>query len=631
MTQNQDSFNEAQKEAVTHGEGPLLVLAGPGSGKTKVITARTLFLIEEKGIPPEHILVITFTKAAALSMQQRFHQLSGRHYPVSFGTFHACFYHILQTSRLFDSYQILNETQKIHLLIPILKKYIAKEDEERLHDLVQDMISAVSSYKNTGNSAEAGLKLSDKYRSFFETMFSEYEQIRKKKKWMDFDDMVYECSRLLERNPQMLSYWQGRYRAILIDEFQDINPMQYKVLKQLTGADTQVFAVGDDDQAIYGFRGSSPDCIRDFLEDYGAEQIILQNNYRSHKAIIRAAFLVIGENKNRILKPMQKACCKSAEGGVKHMAFGNREEQYRYLVERLNDCRGKQCAVLFRTNTYMQAFALRLLREGIPYVMKERESSIYEHFVAQDIMAYMRLAHCGYSRADFLRIMNKPFRGMDREAFYWGKADSGHLEEQLEHLKTMPLHLGVRYICKGIGYEKYLHRLAQEKNAEYQDWCLVCDILIQDASCYETFPQWQCAQKEIKEGREKGKAVPENRITQESKNGRKEPVCLMTAHGAKGLEFDSVWIPDCNEKVYPHGSVMEEKECEEERRLFYVAMTRAKENLELLYLIGTKERPRFPSRFLNPLLISQPVRQTHSCPDTRQKHPQHSHTPHHPQ
>lgn len=617
-----DTLNDAQREAVMYGEGPLLVIAGPGSGKTKVLTNRTLFLIEEKGVPPEKLLVITFTKAAAISMQQRFGQLSSRHYPVNFGTFHACFYHILQASQSFGSGRMLGEETKRHLLLPLIKKYITKKEEE-WQDTLQEMLSAISIYKNTEDRKKAQEVLSEEYRPYFDAIFTEYETIRKQKKMLDFDDMVYECYQLLDRNINLRRYWQNRFDAILIDEFQDINPMQYKVLRLLAGDHTQMFAVGDDDQAIYGFRGSAPESMQAFKEDFGAEQITLNDNYRSTGQIIQAAFSVIGENKNRINKLMQNSCVEQKRDAVKLLSFQDREEEYRYLMKKISQCSDKQCAVLFRTNAYMQSFALRLAREGIPYVMKEKENSLYDHFVAKDIMAYLQLAHCGYSRAAYLRIMNKPFRNMDQEALFWGNGKNECLERQLENLKEMSLHLGIRYICKGIGYDSYLRKLAAGEEEKYLDWALICELLAKDAANYETYSQWILGQKE------KGKKPISE--WNNGRNARKEPVQLLTAHGAKGLEFEYVWLPDCNEKIYPHGSMVDEKTCEEERRLFYVAMTRAKENLELLYLVGTKERPRFPSRFLNPLLIPQPARQTHSCPDTHQKHLLLSRIPRHPQ
>lgn len=626
------SLNQAQREAVMHGEGPLLVLAGPGSGKTFTITQRIFFLLERCRISPENILVITFTKDAALSMQSRFLELSEQTFPVNFGTFHSVFYHILKESHFLDTKQsnpILTEPQKKKLLLPILKNYISPQElKSGQNDLAEEtsmLLSAISFYKNTGEKNEAEKKLSEQLQSNFQGIFSEYERVRRKRKMIDFDDMVYECRRVLSKDAGLREYWQNRFHHILVDEFQDINPMQYEVLRLLLKEPYNIFAVGDDDQAIYGFRGSKPACLKQFVKDYQASQICLNINYRSRQEIIKVSQAVINENRDRFPKQLSASLDKDdleydGTDPVRLCAFEEREQQYQYLLGRLREQKKeKSIGVLFRTNSYMQALATRLSKEGIPYFMKEKSKSIYEHFLVKDIMAYIKVASGQGSRALFLQIMNKPSRYISRDSLGLGEGmpDFGRImqyyerkeknsqnmqvlqslekwKKQMEYLSKLSPFPAVQFIRKGIGYDNYLREKALGKKAQLQEWEELLHWLGSDAAQYKTMQEWVEAQEQYTNSLEqdkRGALLTENPV-----------ISLMTVHASKGLEFDTVLIPDCNEKIYPHGNMPDETLCMEERRIFYVALTRAKESLELLYLIGTKERPKLPSRFLTKLL-----------------------------
>ncbi len=619
-----------------HGEGPLLVLAGPGSGKTYTITQRIFYLLERK-IEPEKILVITFTKDAALSMQSRFQQLSERTLPVHFGTFHSVFYHILRESHFFESNQsnqILTDSQKRKIIIPIIRQTLSKEElQNGQNDLTQEavtMLSAISYYKNTGDKKEAEKKLTGEMQEHFQTIFDAYERERCRRRAVDFDDMVYECRRVLSRDEKLREYWQGRFQHILIDEFQDINFMQYEVIRLLSAKPYNLFAVGDDDQAIYGFRGANPACLKQFVEDYRARRIVLECNYRSTQEIIDASLKVIGENKERFHKKMVsavngsvKASSKSPaagkhyEGAVTLRSFEEREQQYQYLVEKLREQNTEeQVGILFRTNAYMQGLATRLSREGISYRMKEKATSIYDHFIMRDIVAYLQLSRGKGKREQFLQIMNKPSRYISRDSLGLGESvptyqeliqyyrqrglDSHDMqviwsiekwEQQMKYLSRLSPFLAVQYIRKVVGYEEYLRKKAGAGKEQWLEWEEYLNWAGTDAAGYASPEEWLEAQKQYTLKRK------DNTDEQEEKS----TIQLMTVHAAKGLEFDRVYIPDCNEKIFPHGNMPDEKSCQEERRILYVAMTRAKENLELLYLTGTKERPRLPSRFLNPL------------------------------
>ncbi len=415
--------NEAQRAAITHREGACLVLAGPGSGKTFVITRRIEFLLRECGVPPERILVVTFTREAALSMQRRFQKQSGNQiYPVPFGTFHSIFYHILRESHSLNTYRLAAESQRREMALSVLNRLFSREGVGREQTPTAEdaalFLSAVGFCKNTGEREAAEGLLPREWRTGFWEGARGYEEEKKRRGLLDFDDMVCQCKELLRDDAKVRAHWQSRFSHILMDEFQDINPVQYETVKLLSGKSTRLFAVGDDDQAIYGFRGSSPACLRKFAEEFEARQIYLTVNYRSLGEIVEASRLMISENKERFSKNLTAARerCGQETAPVRLSAFPGREEQYDYLVQALERERSREdgengsLAVLFRTNSYMQGFATLLERRGVPYHMKERVSSIYGHFVVRDVFAYLRLSEGPPERETLLRILNRPLR-----------------------------------------------------------------------------------------------------------------------------------------------------------------------------------------------------------------------------
>lgn len=632
-----NDMNPAQRKAVTQADGPLLVLAGPGSGKTFTVTKRILYLLEH-GVPPEQILVITFTREAAQSMQRRFQEVSKTFQPVNFGTFHSIFFHILQRSNALRSTKLLTNSEKKNLMLPILKKYRVKFDNDQSNEnLLEDcaaILAAVSYYKNTLREQAASDKISAEWRPHFQRILDEYQLAVNTCGKLDFDDMLSRCRQLLLEDERMRRSWQERFRYILIDEFQDINPVQYEVIGLLAGERSHIFAVGDDDQAIYGFRGSEPECLKRFVQEYRAERMLLDVNYRSHPQIVRASLAVIGENRNRFGKQLRPDPVREEREGeerVRMYPFADKEDQYAYLIDRLGKFhrenqkseKQKECAVLFRTNSGIQGLAVRLRSAGIPFVMGERMQSIYEHFIAKDMTAYLTLAAGEWNRESLLRIVNKPSRYISREAvvnspfsvsqlrdyYEMQEIQAGtkqkvtqHIdifERQLKAMKKLSPGLAAAYVQKAVGYEKYLRKLAAGDGGKLAEWQELLEWLKTDAGRFASVAEWRTAQEEHTKALEQG-----NNVRHGGEQTDTDAVIrLMTVHGAKGLEFDTVIIADCNETVFPHGRLQEEAEVEEERRVFYVAMTRAKENLELLYLTGTRDRPRLPSRFLNPLLV----------------------------
>ncbi len=677
-------MNEAQRRAAMHGKGPMLVLAGPGSGKTFVITNRISYLIQVCGVMPEHILVITFTKEAAGSMQRRFLEAQGGIQPVNFGTFHAVFYQMLKRSSPRGLPGILTDSDKKSLLLPILfdlyQENGQKKKREELNEELSPCLSAISFYKNTFREEGADSFLPEDLKGRFPVLFQEYEKARKRRGGLDFDDMLYGCLGLLSSKPDILRRWQEQFQYILIDEFQDINPMQYQVIQLLAQPGRNLFVVGDDDQSIYGFRGSEPALMQQFLKDYPeCCRVTLRVNYRSLPLIVSSSLRMISGNRDRFSKDLEAGRKDAGEGSFVLKGFSDREAQYQSLMDELKaENHPEECAVLFRTNFQMQGFAARLAKAGIPYVMKEKSACIYDHFVCRDVRCYLRFALGEHSRELFLQIMNKPSRWISREAvgegevsfeairaYYrkygeesWQKKifqELRKLENGLEQIRNRSPFLGMQFLRKGLGYERYLKRRAGRDAFRLAEWMEILEFLTVEAAEFETYGDWMEAQEAareemqksagsgtasygeaagihggVRDGRKAGHAGENWNLGGrkagsgggvENPGGRKAGpggeaghsggavssreaagnlgVRLMTAHASKGLEFEKVFIPDVNEGTYPHGRMLEEAALEEERRILYVAMTRAKEALELTFVAGTKERPGLPSRFLN--------------------------------
>ncbi len=615
-----ETMNESQKLAIMHGKGPMLVLAGPGSGKTFTITNRILYLIEEYHILPEQILVITFTKEAAKSMQNRFNRMTSVPMPVHFGTFHAVFYQILMKSGAFvRGARLLGEAEKRVLIFRILLKHCPGEDTDLLKEECAAVLGAFGYYKNTGNREEAAKRMPPSLKDHFSLLFATYESVTKKQKMLDFDDILYQCYHLLKENEEVRRQWQNQFRYFLIDEFQDMNPIQYDIIRLLAGKESNLFAVGDDDQSIYAFRGADPSLMKRFLADYPAcRQVLLHLNYRSSPEIVKASLKVIEENKNRLPKRLEAADAFGTDiAFVSVKEFGDRKEEFAYLIKQLKEIPEEEqgeTAMLFRTHLQMQLMAGELRKQEIPFLMKEKSFCLYDHFIAKDIRAYFQFARCK-DRSSFYQIMNKPFRGLGRECVlndpvsfaemrrhildYAPKEEQRKILAQMERLETgirqlerLRTGLGIKFLRKGLSYDRYLYQKALGDKDKRKEWMEVLESLSEEGERFPDYEDWLLYQEMIRKKQETEMQKP---VTGKAENR----IHLLTMHASKGLEFRRVYLTDVNEGVYPHGRMCSPEETEEERRLFYVGMTRAKEVLEILCL---REYPELPSRFLRPLL-----------------------------
>ncbi|WP_026651172.1 ATP-dependent helicase [Butyrivibrio proteoclasticus] len=606
-TGNDLLVNAAQAKAISHVSGPAMVLAGPGSGKTFVIVQRLINLITSCNIEPSSILVITFTKAAAIEMQQRFLKITDSSYPeVNFGTFHSVFYQIIRQSKSQSekSPEIVNETFKIKLLRDILEDIKFRENLSSFEyditdEAVKEIIQRIGKIKNT---LEPDFEQVSNipYKEYFKRIFDSYNKALIEYGKIDFDDMLLRCLKLLKENPIVLRKWQERFKFFLIDEYQDINPVQSAIIDLLCQGNMNLFVVGDDDQSIYGFRGSNPEIMLSFYERYSSfnpKRVELDVNYRCGKDILKAALCVIGDNKNRFKKSLH-ADDKSPSGLVSARRYKTNNDQIQDMVRVFKEDIENigTYAVIFRTNQEAMNMAAVFRMMDIPTSLDEASRDIFSYDSVITIINYLKFATGHNEREIYLKIINKPMRFISRESARKDKVTEGDVLEyyrgnyrkqddvkkffhQLNMIAHMRPALSIRYIRREMGIDKLF---SKDK-----------DILDKVSEIAREYSDMEGFLKFIAE-REKS-----DRSATRRRNGN--CLKLLTMHGSKGLEFDNVWIPNLNEGIIPSRSAVEPPELEEERRILYVGMTRAKRKLFLSYLTGNSGNPMLPSRFLRPI------------------------------
>lgn len=586
------SFNPSQAEAIGHATGPMLVLAGPGSGKTTVITQRTRNLILNEGVEPSHILVITFTKAAAVEMKERFYRLMGNQkYPVTFGTFHAVFFQILKHAYGFHSGNIAGEEQRFRFMREIIQRlHLEYEDE---NEFVGDLLGEISLVKNTGI-ALAHYYPKNCAKEVFEQIYHLYDDRMRRQRLIDFDDMLVYCYELFEQRKDILSAWQRKFQYILIDEFQDINKVQFEIIKMLAQPEDNLFAVGDDDQSIYRFRGAKPEIMLGFESAYPeAKKVLLDVNYRSPKEIVDSSLRLISHNSQRFEKKIS-ACAEGEEGEVSyHVWDGQKEEGEGVIAQILQAVKSghayQDCAVLFRTNTQPRMFMSQLMAYNIPFRTRDNIPNLYEHWITRDILTYIRLAQGSRSRGDMLKVMNRPNRYITRESLeeetisfevwadYFYDKDQHWVAERIEQLEAdlrVISRLGpfaaLNYIRMGIGYEAYLQDYAEYRRISADNLIDVLDELQDGAKAFADYESWFAHMEEYTKELQKQKR-------QQELSG--DCISLSTLHSAKGLEYPIVHILDVNEEWMPYKKAILDADLQEERRMFYVGITRARQKL----------------------------------------------------
>ncbi len=593
--------SSSQEAAIRHRDGPALVLAGPGSGKTFVLTQRLRFLTEECGIPPGDILTITFTNAAAAQMKERAMQLIPKKAcQITFGTFHSVFFLILKHTFNLTSQNILSASLKNRIMNEIIKKLDIKTCDRET--LIADLTSFISSKKNGFDNENPAMITDEEAQSVFKL----YNDRLKKNRLLDFDDMILKCRELFIKRPAVLNRFQNRYRYICVDEFQDVNPIQYEVLCMLSGKSDNLFVVGDDDQAIYGFRGSSPGIMMTFLKEHeGAKQYGLFTNYRSANVIVEASVNVIGCNKNRLSKDI--SAFDTTGGKVILNGFPDRSKQLdnmaQYIREGLRDGGYEDFAILLRTNTPAFYYSSGLSARGIRCRIRGRSSDVFSSGVGRDILNYMKLAMGDKSRGVFLGVMNSPQRGIPRYMLDEENVDIKKLIEACgeddricDDLKKLEFDIGkmssmkpcmaMHYLLNVTGYGEHMKKKAGKDERLYTAMKDTYDLIMEEAKEYNTIKQWT------------------EHILSDERPADEKGVLITTMHSCKGLEFMKVLIPDANEGVIPGKKCILPYQTEEERRLFYVAMTRARKELFISYVEEGRGRKMYPSRFVNEIYSS---------------------------
>ena len=591
-----------------------MVLAGPGSGKTSVIVERTAYMTKEGGISPANILVVTFSRAAAKEMKERFLNFTGQEYtPITFGTFHGVFYGILKQAYGFTAANILTEEEKMAILRELAMNYGGDLAEEG--DFSEEVAKEISVVK--GNR----ISLEYYYSSccpdeVFRQIYREYIKICQARRKLDFDDMILYCYELFDKRKDILAAWQNKFQYILVDEFQDINQLQYDIVKLLAKPQDNLFIVGDDDQSIYHFRGARPEIMLNFTKDYpAAETVILDVNYRCSKKILSSAMQVIGTNKKRFQKHLQTPNPEGAP--VKLREFENPREEYLEVVSELRERmeRGdklEDTAILLRTNQEAEGLVGALMERQVPFNMKEKLPNLFHHWICRNILAYLRFASGDESRKNFVESMNRPNRYISRDAvslspvisfeqlkdFYkdkdWMCDRLTTLETHLRILKGLSPFAAINFIRKGMGYEEYLREYAEYRKIKPEELSEILDRLTDSTKGMDSLKEWEDYIEDYT-----GKLEEQAKKQEQEREG----VLISTLHGVKGLEYDKVYILNVNEGSMPYKKAVLEPAIEEERRLFYVGMTRARKELDLCYVRQQHEKKREPSRFLEEVHI----------------------------
>lgn len=603
-------LNEKQKQMVAAKEGPVLVVACPGSGKTTTMIERAKALVDY-GVNPAKLLVITFTKQAATHMQQKYEKAYGKE-GITFGTIHSICYRMLQSVAGYTKKDILLESEKLAFLAGQLHgKVAAAEMEETISGIMRE----ISFVKNKCIPPEAYEPDSTDKRTFC-ILFHAYEDFRKSAGKIDFDDMLILARDILFNNGMVLDEYRKKYSYIMIDEFQDTNRVQADIFYLLAGENGNILVVGDDDQNVYGFRAAESAIMLDFPKKFPNCKIIyLDTNYRSEPEIIEIASKLIACNKKRFEKDFKGE--KKGKGHIKITCFPDVVKQRDSVVEQLKKLHEtgvpyEEMSVLYRTNKQNLMYVQALMKEEIPFYTTEAVKDHHMEFPFQDFMAYYRLAVGNPWKGDLQRILNRPSRYLKGDAFKnciynidqmiecanrCSNPDAAKdriysMVDDIENLATMNPTQFVGYLYNVMDYRAGALSYAAYCGKDESEVNELLDSLIDEAKQFNTMREWADYAKTY------------NKKLQE-KRKNKEGICLSTYHSAKGLEWDYVFLIDCNEDMTPFKKAESPEEIEEERRLFYVAVTRARKGVRFTWVSDNGPKKMFPSRFLTEMGINK--------------------------
>lgn len=613
-----DKLNENQLKAVEHIDGPCMVLAGPGSGKTRVITYRIANMVVNKNIKPTSILAISFTKASSIEMKNRALALSNdfRMNKVTYGTFHSVFFRILRYFENYNIESILDEKTKRIGLKNILKGLnIENSDDDETIGQVINEISYVKNELMDKRDFKSEVLTSDE----FIKVYNCYEEYKEQMNKIDFDDMLIKTYDLLKNNKSALDRVRSVYRYILVDEFQDINKVQFEALKLIANPNNNIFVVGDEDQSIYGFRGSRPDFLLEFEEYFSnTNKVLLDINYRSKGEIIDIANRLIEKNANRYEKVIK--CGQGNGANVNYISPEDSEEEAVYIAKDIKDkiqedyTEYTDFAVIYRTNIQSRALVDVFMDMRIPFVVKDSIVTIYDHWAAQDILSYLRIGVNPNSNKDWIRIINKPFRYISKDNLNLIKDEPdfinalinkcdlhpkqvktiNDLDIDISYVKGLNPKNAISYIRTTLDYDRYILDYCTNRKIKTNGLIEILNELESSATNFKTIQEYLDHIERVK-----------SEIVDNKNNKETDGVIFTTMHSAKGLEFKNVYIIGANEGTIPHEKSYEiddeEKkndQIEEERRLMYVAITRAEENICISSPINKYGKRVSKSRFV---------------------------------
>ncbi len=609
---NIDNLNNKQKEAVLYNEGPLLILAGAGSGKTKVLTTKIAYLIEEKNVSPYEILAITFTNKASLEMKERITNLIG---PVAkmiqISTFHSFGLKLIRENAAYLGYDANFSIMDSDDSLTIIKKIMKDKNLDPKVYNPKAIKAKISSCKNEmiGEDAYERYAVSE-YEKVVLEIYRTYQKKLKNSNAMDFDDLLNLPIELFKKHPSILEKYQNRFQYVLIDEYQDTNEPQYILSKMMSAKYKNICVVGDDSQAIFSWRGANYQKILNFEKDYqNAKVIMLEQNYRSTKKILDAANCVIKNNKQR----KDKNLWTENEEGEKikyYRSYDGKDEAHfvSHTISKLQESgvSYEDIAVLYRTNAQSRTVEEELLKDNIPYHIVGG-FSFYQRKEIKDLLAYLKLIHNPKDNVSMLRAINTPKRGIglktidnltrkaDLENISLFEAIDGGKEaafkEIIEKLIQVKEEISLtELIEKVLDSSGLKQELESEKSLE-------ADIRLENLEEFKSITMaFEAREGEISlEDFLFEVSLVSDKDEYDENNGK---VNLMTVHSVKGLEYDYVFIIGMEEGLFPHmNSLMEASELEEERRLCYVAITRAKKDL---YILNARRRVLFGKDQINP-------------------------------
>ncbi|MBU8877495.1 UvrD-helicase domain-containing protein [Bacillus sp. FJAT-29790] len=620
------NLDQAQADAVSRTDGPLLVLAGAGSGKTRVLTTRTAFMIHEKEIDPKSIMLVTFTAKAAAEMKERLttypNMERGKIQQIVSGTFHSLFYRILtfHSPEKWNSNKLLSQGWQREQIVKQAGRDLHLDEKEFAYDLA---LQQIGFWKNS-LVPPSRVKPESAWEERVANLYMHYEQAKENDGLFDFDDMLTGCYTFFQNEPSILEVYQNRFQHFLIDEFQDINKVQYELIKMLSAKTKNVCAVGDDDQSIYAFRGSDPQYLLMFEKDFpGAEVVILNRNYRSAHEIVATANQIIVQNKQRRTKKMH-AQFTSENAPVLFYPYDEEEEATSIVTdiqEKISEgYEPRDFAILFRTHTGSRAVFERLANSSLPFKIDQDAESFYERFIVKSMLSFLQLSLNEEDQGAIRNILPALFvkQSVLKDLMAESILKDCSLLECLKYIKTgfsfqesklkkvipvtrslakmSPL-AAIETIEKELGYQDFIKKRGNEGNKLEKGSDDLKDLKV----AAKNFTSIQ----EFLDHAEHMKAM--NKEMKQFSKKNVNAITLSTIHRAKGLEYKAVYIVGAVDGSLPHDHALEAYRngdfapIEEERRLLYVAITRAMKHLYISVPEKRRGKKAYPSRFLSPI------------------------------